>query len=280
LRATFIIANYNFTMKIAILGGGNLGQAMTAGLLKADFPADQIALTRRQTAKIAHFAAAGVNVGTDNANASAQADVIVLAVKPKVAPTVLTEILPQLQPEQAVISVVTGLEMDKLQAQLQGHPNVFRAMPNTASVVKESITCLSASPEATEAAKANVETFFKQIGEIAWVGEELLQAATVLGACGVAFAMRFMRAYMQAGIEIGFDAKTSQLVAAQILKGSAEILLENGTHPEAEIDKVTTPQGCTIVGLNEMEFRGFTSSLIKGIVTSYNKIAEIKDENK
>jgi pyrroline-5-carboxylate reductase len=88
-----------------------------------------------------------------------------------------------------------------------------------------------------------------------------------------------MRAYMQAGIEIGFDAKTAQLVAAQILKGSAEILLENGTHPEAEIDKVTTPQGCTIVGLNEMEFRGFTSSLIKGIVTSYNKITEIKGES-
>ena len=96
--------------------------------------------------------------------------------------------------------------------------------------------------------------------------------ATVLGACGIAYALRFIRAATQGGIEIGFDAKTASLIAAQTVKGAAELLLKGNRHPEEEIDKVTTPKGCTIVGLNEMEHRGFSSSLIRGIGASYNKI--------
>ena len=91
-----------------------------------------------------------------------------------------------------------------------------------------------------------------------------MDAATVLGACGTAFAMRYIRANIQGGIEIGFDAATANLIAAQTVKGAAEFLLKKETHPEQEIDKVTTPKGCTIAGLNEMEHQGFSSSLIKG----------------
>jgi len=103
---------------------------------------------------------------------------------------------------------------------------------------------------------------------------ELMDAATVLGACGTAFAMRYIRANIQGGIEIGFDAATASLIAAQTVKGAAELLLKKQTHPEQEIDKVTTPKGCTIAGLNEMEHRGFSSSLIKGLVASYQKIGQ------
>ena len=99
-----------------------------------------------------------------------------------------------------------------------------------------------------------------------------MDAATVLGACGTAFAMRYIRANIQGGIEIGFDAATASLIAAQTVKGAAELLLQKHSHPEEEIDKVTTPKGCTIAGLNEMEHQGFSSSLIKGIATSFNKI--------
>ena len=105
-----------------------------------------------------------------------------------------------------------------------------------------------------------------------------MQAATVLGACGVAFSMRFVRAASQGGIEIGFDAETAQLIAAQTVLGAASLLLTRGHHPEREIDRVTTPQGCTIAGLNEMEHQGFSSALIKGITTSFGKIAHIADE--
>ena len=101
-----------------------------------------------------------------------------------------------------------------------------------------------------------------------------MDSATVLGACGTAFAMRYIRANIQGGIEIGFDAKTASLIASQTIKGAAELLLTNGTHPEFEIDKVTTPKGCTIAGLNEMEHQGFSSSIIKGVAASYDKIVK------
>jgi pyrroline-5-carboxylate reductase len=100
-----------------------------------------------------------------------------------------------------------------------------------------------------------------------------MESATILGACGVAFTLRYIRAMIQAGIQIGFDAKTASLIVNQTVKGASQLLIEGNQHPEYEIDKVTTPKGCTIVGLNEMEHNGFSSSLIKGIVTSFEMIA-------
>jgi len=119
-----------------------------------------------------------------------------------------------------------------------------------------------------------VEDMFNQLGEVVTIDEKLMDASTVLGACGIAYALRFIRAAIQGGIQIGFDAKTATLIAAQTTKGAAELLIQTGHHPEQEIDKVTTPKGCTIAGLNEMEHQGFSSSLIKGIVVSYQKIAK------
>jgi pyrroline-5-carboxylate reductase len=150
---------------------------------------------------------------------------------------------------------------------------VFRAMPNTAIAIQESMTCLSHS-NASETQVKFVKDLFATLGKVTMIDEKLMDAATVLGACGTAYAMRYIRANIQGGIEIGFDSATANLIAAQTVKGAAELLLQNGTHPEQEIDKVTTPKGCTIVGLNEMEHQGFSSSLIKGIATSYNKIVK------
>ena len=120
---------------------------------------------------------------------------------------------------------------------------------------------------------------FAQLGKAVMIEEDLIASSTVLGACGIAYAMRFIRAASQGGTEIGFDAEIAQLIAAQTVKGAASLLLQNHSHPEREIDKVTTPRGCTIAGLNEMEHQGFSSSLIKGITVSYQRISKIKDEN-
>jgi pyrroline-5-carboxylate reductase len=119
-----------------------------------------------------------------------------------------------------------------------------------------------------------VNDLFSTLGKVVTIDEKLMEAATVLGACGIAYAMRFIRANIQGGIEIGFDAATATLIASQTVKGAAELLIQTGHHPEQEIDKVTTPKGCTIAGLNEMEHQGFSSSLIRGVVTSYKKIAK------
>ena len=144
-------------------------------------------------------------------------------------------------------------------------------MPNTGAAVEESITCICGNSKDEETIKA-VETIFASIGETVIINEELMNAATVIGACGIAYVLRFIRAMIQGGIEIGFDTNTATKIVTQTVKGAAELLITNGLHPEQEIDKVTTPKGCTIAGLNEMEHQGFSSALIKGIITSYEKI--------
>ena len=258
--------------KIAIIGGGNLGSAIAEGLIKSKFckPAD-ITVTKRNTATVKYLADKGVNVTSDNAEAVRNSELVILAIKPFQVSDVLSGLGKELTPKHIVVSVVTGVLIAEIENTIKKKLPVFRAMPNTAIAIQESMTCISTS-NATESQVAFVKDLFSNLGKVAMIDEKLMDAATVLGACGTAFAMRYIRANIQGGIEIGFDSATANLIAAQTVKGAAELLLQKGTHPEQEIDKVTTPKGCTIVGLNEMEHQGFSSSLIKGIATSYNKI--------
>jgi pyrroline-5-carboxylate reductase len=259
--------------RIAIIGGGNLGQAIAEGLIASGFmQPEQLTITRRNTAALAHLQERGITVTSDNATAVADAQWVLFAVKPFQIQDILNSLRPQLDPKQhAIISVMTGISLQDLQSLTDPAYTVFRAMPNTAIAIKESITCLSAANASTEQTDF-VTHLFNQLGIAIMIEDQLMDAATVLGACGTAYAMRYIRANIQGGIEIGFDARTAALIAAQTVKGAAELLLQRHTHPEQEIDKVTTPKGCTIAGLNEMEHQGFSSSLIKGIVTSYKKI--------
>jgi pyrroline-5-carboxylate reductase len=167
---------------------------------------------------------------------------------------------------------VSGITREKIKIWLKDcKTTICRVMPNTAIAINQSMTCISA-PQTNEVQKKIITELFSGLGESVFISEELMDSATVLGACGIAFAMRFIRAMVQGGIEIGFDSKTASLIANQTVKGAAELLIQNKLHPEEEIDKVTTPKGFTITGLNEMEHNGFSSSLIKGILTSYRKI--------
>lgn len=259
--------------KIAIIGGGNLGAAMAEGLVGSGFvlPANLV-VTKRNTAMLQALEAKGVKITSNNADAAAFADFIVLAVKPFQVKEVLSDLLPHLDPARHVlISVITGIWIKDIQEIAGDHFPIFRAMPNTAIAIQQSMTCICAHQASDEQVKY-VTAVFDQLGKTVFIEEKLMDAATVLGACGTAYAMRYIRANIQGGIEIGFSAATASLIAAQTVKGAAELLLQRNTHPEQEIDKVTTPKGCTIAGLNEMEHQGFSSSLIKGIVTSYKKI--------
>lgn len=262
------------SQKIAIIGGGNLGTAIAQGLMKSDFcnPAD-ITITKRNIATLKGELPKTVKITSDNAKAAAASDVIILAVKPFQVEGVMKTIAPVLTKKQLLISVITGVTVSDLKEMALIELPVFRAMPNTAVAIQESMTCISYD-NATDRQVQMVTKMFNTVGKVAVIDDKLMDAATVLGACGTAFALRYVRANIQGGIEIGFDAKTASLIAAQTVKGAAELLLSNNTHPEQEIDKVTTPKGCTIVGLNEMEHRGFSSSLIRGVITSYKKIAK------
>ncbi len=260
--------------KIAIIGGGNLGTAIAEGLLKSKFcKAADIIITKRNTATLKDLAAKGVKVTDNNNEAVRDSGLVILAIKPFQVSEVLNGLKKDLSAKHTLVSVVTGVLIKDIEEIIKKKLPVFRAMPNTAIAIQESMTCLSFSNAAT-ADISFVKELFAVLGKVTTIDEKLMDAATVLGACGTAYAMRYIRANIQGGIEIGFDAVTANLIAAQTVKGAAELLLQKGTHPEQEIDKVTTPKGCTIAGLNEMEHQGFSSSLIKGIATSYNKIVK------
>ncbi|MFN8255238.1 MAG: pyrroline-5-carboxylate reductase [Bacteroidales bacterium] len=258
--------------KIAIIGTGNLGSSIASGLLKEHFPASNLWVTRRKTELLKKFTEQGVNTGADNIKAIKSANIIIIAVKPFMISEILVEIASHLRENQLLVSVVSGISIEKIRKDLNGNKlTICRAMPNTAIAINQSMTCISA-PKASENQKKLVSDLFSGLGESVFINEELMDASTVLAACGIAFVMRFIRAMVQGGIEIGFDSQTARLIANQTVKGAAELLIQNKLHPEEEIDKVTTPKGYTISGLNEMEHNGFSSSLIKGILTSYRKI--------
>lgn len=260
--------------KIAIIGGGNLGTAIAEGLLKSKFSKPgELIITKRNIATLKSLADRKVSVTSDNIAAVKKSDVIILAVKPFQVSDILNRIKKELGTNKMLISVVTGVTMSDIKSITGDKVSIFRAMPNTAIAIQQSMTCICGDKVST--AEINyVHDLFKNLGLVVSIDEKLMEAATILGACGTAYAMRYIRANIQGGIEIGFDAATASIIAAQTVKGATELLLQNGTHPEQEIDKVTTPKGCTIAGLNEMEHQGFSSSLIRGIVASYKKIAK------
>lgn len=258
--------------KIAIIGGGNLGQAIAEGLLRSKFcKASDITVTRRNPAKLDYLSKKGVQTGSDNKSAVKNANIVLLCVKPFQAKEVLKELSKIIHSKQILVSAVSGVSIADICELLSAKPFVMRAMPNTAMAIGESMTCLSSANNGKECKV--IERLFNALGKTIFIDEKLMDASTVLGACGTALAMRYIRANIQAGIEIGFDAATARLIAAQTVKGAADLLLENGTHPEEEIDKVTTPKGVTITGLNQMEHHGLSSSVIKGITEAFKKIS-------
>jgi pyrroline-5-carboxylate reductase len=260
--------------KIAIIGGGNLGSAIAEGLLISKFSkASELIVTKRNISTLQLLRERGVGISENNSLAVRNSEVIILAVKPFQVSEVLAGIRKELTGKKMLISVVTGVTINDIESIVGKKIPLFRAMPNTAIAIRESMTCIC-NKDADAADVKYVNELFSKLGKVVTIDEKLMEAATILGACGTAYAMRYIRANIQGGIEIGFDALTASLIAAQTVKGAAELLLQKGSHPEQEIDKVTTPKGCTIAGLNEMEHQGFSSSLIRGIVASYKKIAK------
>ena len=257
---------------IAILGGGNLGRALAMGWTETGYcTPDRIRITRRHPEKLTYFSEVGFRIGSDNREAVAESDIIVLAVQPQQVAALLEEIGPAIDPgRHRIISVISGVTIRQLREPLGTTAPIIRAMPNTAVSIGESMTCLSAQ-ESEGPALAEAQELFELVGRTLIIPENMMIPATALCACGIAFFLRAIRAASQGGIEIGFHPEEALLLAAQTAKGAASLLLSQGRHPESEIDQVTTPRGCTIAGLNEMEHQGFSSAMIKGILLSATK---------
>lgn len=261
---------------IAILGGGNIGLSIAKGLQNSNlYDPKNIYITRRKIDILDEYKNLGFKVSSNNIEAVINSEVIIVAVQPQQLNELLSEITAKLNPKKhIIISVVSGASIKAIKNHLSKNIEVVRVMPNTAIAIQESMTCISADSKNSEALKV-AEEIFNQVGKTLIIDEELMIPATALCACGIAFFLRAVRAASQGGIEIGFHSEEALLMAAQTAKGAATLLLSGNAHPESEVDKVTTPRGCTISGLNQMEHNGFSSALIRGIVTSADKAAKL-----
>lgn len=263
-------------MKLAILGAGNLGQSIAKGLIYSNAHTS-LYLTKRKTEEIKDFEEyPKVRVTTDNIEAIQNSDVLIFAVQPTQMEGILEEIDEHLTENHVLISTVTGFNISRMEEIIGGEHFIIRSMPNTAIAVGKSMTCLC-SNDIGQKRIAIAEAIFNRLGTSIIIPESKMQAATVICASGIAFWMRLIRATTQGAVQLGFDAKVAQELSMQTCLGAASLLIESGRHPEEEIDKVTTPRGCTIEGLNEMEHNGLSSSLIQGIQASFKKINNISE---
>ena len=256
-------------MKIAIIGAGNMGGAIARGLAKGSLVrVEDIRVSNPSPGKLEALKAEfpDMQVTSDNSEAVAGADIVVLAVKPWLVGEVLNKL--QLKETQMLISIAAGIKLGDLWQLLgqKGNP-LFRVIPNTAISEMQSMT-LIASAYASAEQQQLVLDIFNEMGLAMLLPEEKFAAATAMTSCGIAYALKYIQAAMQAGIELGVYPKDGMKMVAQSLKGAAELILKGDTHPALEIDKVCTPGGLTIKGINSLEHDGFTSAIIKAIKSS------------
>ena len=255
-------------MKISVIGAGAMGGAIVEGLLKSDVVrCDDITVCDHNQPVMDHFAGLGTSVTSDNAVAAKESDVVMVVVKPWCVEKTLAGIKDVLDyKKQLLVVVATGIPSEQINAWMDKDgekPKLFLVMPNIAIAEKASMTFMSAIGASQGEINA-VSDIFNDLGETLLMDESLFPAATAMS-CGIGYAMRYVRANVEGAVEIGFKAKVAQKMVLQIIKGAVELLQASGEHPESAIDKVTTPGGLTIRGLNEMEHAGFTSAVIRGL---------------
>lgn len=254
-------------MKITVIGAGNMGGAIVRGLVASGFPAEDITAVAVSARTLDTMRSIGVNA-TDHAEEAAKtADIILLAVKPWLVESISRQIAPCVKSEALIGSVAAGVGFDALASYFDDGRPLFRIMPNTAVTMGQGMTFVTSRNSTAEQAQTIV-SLFEPLGMVMEVPEKLFEGCMALASCGIAYALRYIRAAMEGGIELGIPPLMAQTIVAQTVKGAAEILLETGNHPEAEIDKVTTPGGVTIKGLNAMEANGFTRAVIEGLKAS------------
>ncbi len=267
---------FNSKVKIAILGCGNLGSSIARGLKKSKLvPEKNIYLTTKHPEMLGNIREMGFKADVPNEEAVENCKILIFAVTPQQLNGLIDEVKGLIDPKKhIIISVVTGASIKKIKEHLGVDVPVIRVMPNTAISIQESMSCVCAEKKDKEALEYAIE-IFNRLGKTIVIDEDLMIPATALCACGTAFFLRAVRAASQGGVEIGFHAEQALMMAAQTAKGASAMLLETGKHPESEVDRVTTPKGITISGLNQMEHNGFSSAMIKGIVTSAEKAANL-----
>ncbi len=254
-------------MKISVIGVGAMGGATVEGLIKGQqFKNEDITVSDPSQAVVDKFAKMGVSVTTDNKLAAQSADIVCVVVKPWLVEKVLTDIKSELDPKKQILIVIAaGVPSDSIKGWLgEKCPPLFLVIPNIAIAEMASMTFV-VPVGATKEDTQKIISIFDEMGNTLITDEQHLASGTTLASCGIAYAMRYIRAAAEGGVELGFKADDAKKIVMQTMKGAVELLEASGLHPEAAIDLVTTPGGLTIKGLNEMEHAGFTSAVIRGL---------------
>ncbi|MCC3145019.1 pyrroline-5-carboxylate reductase [Halanaerobium sp. Z-7514] len=265
-------------MKLAIIGLGNMGQTILEGILNNNIlAAEDIAAADKKFAA-ADFALKNkypeIHFTSDNKEAVFEADYVILAVKPQIFSQVLEEIK-ALSADKLIISIAAGIKREFIEAKLSQNSRVVRVMPNTPALVGEGMSALSFADDLAEKERLFVKKVFKAFGRIIEVKEEQMDAVTALSGSGPAFVYLFIEALSDAGVLKGLDRQTALKLAAQTLKGGAEMVLESQKHPAELKDMVTSPGGTTIAGVASLEESGFRSAVIKAVSAAAERSEEL-----
>ena len=251
---------------ISIIGAGNMGTALAVGFSPAGYA---VRISNRTAAKLGRLSAvAGISTTVSNLEVVDDADLLILAVQPRALAAVLDEIGPRINYNRTIVaSLLPDESISDLEERLKPYnkaPMVARVMPNTAVSVGESMTfiCLN---DYSEAFSAELTEVFAAVGKVEIVKEAMFASAMLLCSCGLAYALRYIRAASQGGVSLGFEADAAARYVCQTLRGAAEMLERYNLHPEIALDTVTTPGGITIKGLIAMEKAGFTTAVIEGL---------------
>ncbi len=263
--------------KLAVLGAGKLGGILLRAYLKQELFAP-----KRVTATVAHAEKAaaltkelGVSVNTENRKAVKSADIVLLCVKPKVVAEVLQEIAPELNEKTLLISVAASVPTSYIEQHLNAKVPVVRVMPNTPSTVGCGMTGICRGAHAAAEDLETARTMFNAVGRTVVVDEKNMDAVTGLSASGPAFAYIILESLAEAGVKVGLPRDVATLLAAQTMKGAASVVLETGDHPALLKDAVTTPAGCTIDGILELEEGKLRVTLIKAVVKATSRAGEL-----
>lgn len=255
-------------MKITVIGAGAMGGSTVDGMLKLQTLSAGDITVADPMADLSRFAKAGAVTTTDNAAAVKDADIVMVFVKPWLVEQVLKGIKSSMDyAKQTLVVIAAGVKSTSILEWMDKDgqvPATMLCIPNIAIAQLASMTFL-VNVNASDATVAEVKALYDQLGKSILTTENLLGAGTTLASCGIAYAMRYVRASSEGGVELGFKAHDAQEIVMQTMKGAVELLQASGMHPEAAIDLVTTPGGVTIKGLNEMEHAGFTSAVIRGL---------------
>ena len=256
-------------MKVAIIGAGNMGGATARGLANGHYiKAEEITVSNPSQPKLDQLKAEHPHIHITNSNKEAAegADIVIIAVKPWKVEEVLKPL--RLRQPQILVSVAAGLTFENLAHFVDPEMPIFRVIPNTAIAECASMTPIAARNASDEQIKMMID-LFNEMGLAILIEEKQFAAATALTSCGIAYVLKYVQAAMQAGVEMGIRPNDAMKMVAQTVEGAAQLLLKNEhTHPVLEIEKVTTPGGITIKGVNALEHEGFTSAVIKALKAS------------